>query len=55
MSLLRTVGCKVGWHSWEPLVGDVSGAHHTCLFCHKKKYVDTGSPPEAHDKSGIHR
>lgn len=56
MSMLRTIGCKVGWHSWEPLVGGAAGsAHHTCLYCHKTKGVDTGNPPEAHDKSRIHR
>jgi hypothetical protein len=55
MSMLRTIGCKVGWHSWEPIVGDIAGAHHKCLYCHKTKRVDTGKPPDAHDKSQIHR
>jgi hypothetical protein len=54
MSMLRSLGCKVGWHSWEPPVGDVSGAHLTCLYCRKEKKVDTGRPPDAHDKSHIH-
>ena len=55
MSVFRTIGCKLGWHSWEPVVGDISGAHHTCLYCHKAKPVDTGRPPDAHDKYGINR
>lgn len=54
MSMLRTIGCKMGWHVWEPIVGDVAGAHHQCLYCGKTKRVDTGQPPEAHDKSQIH-
>lgn len=54
MSMLRTIGCKVGLHSWEPLVGDVAGAHHKCLYCGRVKRVDTGKPPDAHDKSDIH-
>jgi hypothetical protein len=54
MSLMRTVGCKLGWHAWEPVVGDVAGAHHQCLYCGTIKRVDTGHPPDAHDKSGIH-
>lgn len=54
MSMLRTLGCKVGWHSWEPVVGDVAGAHHKCLYCGKTKRVDPGNPPDAHDKSQIH-
>lgn len=55
MSMLRTIGCKLGWHIWEPVVGDISGAHHTCLYCHKTKQVDTGRPPDAHDKYQINR
>ena len=54
MSMLRTIGCKVGWHRWGPIVGDVAGGHRTCLSCDKEKRVDTRKPPEAHDKSGIH-
>lgn len=54
MSMLQTIRCAVGWHSWEPPVGDVGGAHHTCLYCGRTKPVNTGRPPDAHDKSGIH-
>ncbi|GAA1948679.1 hypothetical protein GCM10009798_04830 [Nocardioides panacihumi] len=54
MSMLRAIGCKVGWHDWGPVGGDVAGAHHTCRYCDKTKRVDTGKPPEAHDKSAIH-
>ena len=54
-SMLRTIGCKVGWHNWRPVGGNVSGAHHKCLYCHKTKRVDTGKPPDAHDKSQTHR
>lgn len=55
MSMMRTIGCKVGWHSWEPLVSDMAGeAHHRCLYCGKTKTVNTGRPPDAHDKSDIH-
>ena len=50
MSMLRSIGCTLGWHSWEPLVPDVAGAHHSCLYCGKTKKVDTGKPPEAHDR-----
>ena len=42
MNMMRTIGCKVGLHTWEPVVGDASGAHHKCLYCHKTKRVDTG-------------
>jgi hypothetical protein len=28
MSMVRTIGCHLGWHAWEPLVADVAGAHH---------------------------
>jgi hypothetical protein len=56
MSILRSIGCKVGWHSWEPLASDMTGeAHHKCLYCGKVKSVDTGHPPDAHDKSQINR
>lgn len=55
MSMMRAIGCTVGWHNWGPVVGDVAGAHHTCLYCDKTKRVDTGTPPEAHDKSYLHR
>jgi hypothetical protein len=44
-SMLRTIGCKVGWHNWRPVGGNVSGAHHKCLYCHKTKSVGTGKPP----------
>lgn len=54
MSMLRSAMCRLGWHSWEPLVADVAGAHHSCLYCGTTKKVDTGQPPEAHDKGGIH-
>jgi hypothetical protein len=54
MSMLRTIRCAVGWHSWEPPVGEVGGARHTCLYCGRTKAVNTGRPPDAHDKSGIH-
>ena len=54
MSMLRSVECKLGLHSWEPLVAEVNGAHHTCLYCGTTKRVDTGKPPDAHDKAQIH-
>lgn len=54
MSMLQSIKCKAGWHSWEPLVGDFTGAHHSCLYCGKTKSVDTRKPPHAHDKSNIH-
>ena len=50
MSILRTIECHLGWHAWEPLVGDVASAHRQCLYCGKVKKVDTGQPPEAHDR-----
>lgn len=53
MNMMRTIGCKVGLHTWEPVVGNASGAHHKYLYCHKTKRVDTGKPPDAHDKSRI--
>lgn len=52
-SMLRTIGCKVGWHTWGPVVGDVSGAHNKCLYCHKTKSVNTGKPPDGHASDGF--
>jgi hypothetical protein len=52
-SILRTSGCKVGRQSWGPDVGDVSGAHHKCLYCHKTKRVGTKKyPPGSHSSDG---
>ena len=53
MSMLQTIRCRFGWHLWGPVSGDVAGAHHQCRACGKIKPVDTGRPPDAHDKYGI--
>jgi hypothetical protein len=54
MNIWQSVACRLGLHSWEPPVGDTTGAHHTCLYCGRTKRVDDGRPPDAHDKASIH-
>jgi hypothetical protein len=51
-SRLRTIGCKVGLHKWEPVIADVSSAHHRCFHCHKTKHVDPRKPPDSHSSDG---
>jgi hypothetical protein len=55
MTMLQDIRCTFGWHRWGPVTGDVAGAHHQCTYCGKAGFVDTGRPPDAHDKLGINR
>lgn len=54
MSVLRGIGCKLGLHRWGSVTGDIAGAHHQCTHCGTVKPVDTGRPPDAHDKLRHH-
>ena len=53
MVMLQGVRCKFGWHHWGPIAGDVAGCHHECTYCRKVKPIDTGRPPDTHDKSAL--
>jgi hypothetical protein len=54
MYLLQGIRCALFLHRWGPATGDVAGAHHECSYCGRVRPLDTGRPPEAHDKLALH-
>lgn len=54
MYTLQAIRCKLALHHWGPVTGDVAGAHHQCTYCGRVRPLDTGRPPDAHDKLDVH-
>ncbi len=50
MSVLQSIRCKLGSHTWGVLKGDNWGGYRDCTYCGKSKRLGPTRPPEAHDK-----